>query len=151
MYWPVPVQMAVTLLIGIQVWWAMFSLRDVRHWTFAGFLIVLSQSVALYLMAAFIAPEVGGEGNIDLREGYFREARWFFGSSLAVLAISATRNLTVAGGFQSGFDLAGHVAFAALALAGFIFRRDTVHKAIAPLSLLVYALYVALLFVTLPA
>ena len=43
MYWPVPVQMAVTLLITVQVWWAMFGLREVRHWTFAAFLILLLQ------------------------------------------------------------------------------------------------------------
>ncbi|MBV8800180.1 MAG: hypothetical protein JOY77_07970 [Alphaproteobacteria bacterium] len=151
LYWPVPVQMAATLLITVQVWWAMFGMRNVSHWTFAGFLIVLGQSIAIYLMAAFITPELGGEGRIDLREAYFRESRWFFGSILAALAISLLKNRIVSGGFQSGADLAGHAAFATVALAGFVSRSDVVHKTIAPLSLLLYALYIALLFVTLPS
>lgn len=150
MYWPVPVQMAATLLISVQVWWAMFGLRDVRHWTFAAFLIVLAQSIAVYLMAAFITPDLAGEAQIDLRAAYFREARWFFGSSIGLLAISGIRNLTISGGFQNGFDLAGHVGFAVLALSGCLSRRDGVHKAIAPAFVVVLATYIGLLFVTLP-
>ena len=150
MYWPVPVQMAATLLITVQVWWAMFGLRDVRHWTFATFLIVLAQSIAVYLMAAFITPDLASEARIDLRPAYFREARWFFGSSIALLAISAIRNLTVSGGFQSAYDLAGHAGFAVLALSGLLSRSNAVHKAIAPAFLLVLAAYIGLLFVALP-
>jgi hypothetical protein len=151
MYWPVPVQMAATLLITVQVWWAMFGLREARHWTFAGFLVVLAQSIAVYLMAAFITPELGGDTRIDLRETYFREARWYFGSILAALAISLMKNLVLTGGFQSPVDLAGHGIFAATSLVALISRSDRVHKAIAPLSLLVYSLYIALLFVSLPS
>jgi hypothetical protein len=151
MYWPVPVQMAATLLITVQVWWAMFGLREMRQWTFAAFLIVLAQAIAVYLMAAFITPEVGRDDRIDLRGAYFREARWFFGSILAALAISLAKNLMLAGRLQTGFDLAGHGVFAAVALAGLVFRNDTIHKLIAPLSLLSYSLYIGLLFVTLPS
>jgi hypothetical protein len=151
MYWPVPLQMAAVLLISVQVWWAMFGMHNVHQWTFAGFLVVLAQSIAVYLMAAFITPELDGEAQIDLRDAYFREARWFFGSILAALATSLLKNRVLFGSFQGGTDLAGHVVFAAIALTGFIFRSDIVHKLIAPLSLLAYALYIALLFVTLPA
>lgn len=151
MYWPVPVQMAVTLLLAVQVWWAMFGLRDVRHWTFAGFLMVLAQTIAMFLMSAFITPDLGGDHAIDLREAYFREARWFFGSILILLATSLAKNAVLTGRFQTGFDLAGHFVFGALALAGVLSRSDFVHKLIAPLSLFFYSLYIALLFVTLPS
>jgi hypothetical protein len=150
MYWPVPLQMAAVLLISVQVWWAMFGMHNVRQWTFAGFLVVLAQSIAVYLMAAFITPELGGEAQIDLREAYFREARWFFGSILAALAISLIKNRMLFGSFQSGLDLDGHAVFAAIALAGLISRSDIVHKIIAPLSLLAYSLYIARLFLILP-
>jgi hypothetical protein len=150
MYWPVPVQMAATLLIAVQVWWAMFGLRELRHWTFADFLIVLVQSIAVYMMAAFITPELSDEGRIDLRDAYFREARWFFGSILAALLISLAKNLVLTGHLQTGYDLAGHAVFAAIALTGIASRADTVHKLIAPLSLISYGLYIGLLFVTLP-
>jgi len=134
----------------VQVWWAMFGLREARHWTFASFLVVFAQSVAVYLMAAFITPEISGDARVDLRETYFRESRWYFSSILAALAISLTKNLVLTGRLQTGLDLDGHVAFAAVALAGFISRSDTIHKLIAPLSLLLYGLYIGLLFVRLP-
>ncbi len=151
MYWPAPAQMAATLLGTVQVWWAMFGLRQIRHWSFAGFLVVLAQVIAVYLMAAFITPQIGREGRIDLREAYFREAPWFFASILAALAISLAKNFMLAGSFQRGFDLAGHGVFAAIALAGLVSRSDRVHKLIAPLSLLFYGLYIGLLFVSLPS
>ena len=150
MYWPVLLQMVAVLLITIQVWWSTFGLHNVRQWTFAKFLVVLAQSIAVYLMAAFITPELDGDGRINLRDAYFREARWFFGSILAALAISLLKNFMLSGSLQSGFDLAGHIVFAAVALTGAVSRRDAVHKAIAPLSLLVLGLYIALLFLTLP-
>jgi|SRR6185437_10290218 len=151
MYWPVPVQMIATLLITVQVWWAMFGLRQLRQWTFADFLIVLAQAIAVYLMAAFITPELNGDARVDLRETYFREARWFFASIFAIITISLLKNFMLTGHFQSGLDLAGHVAFALLAAAGFIWRDDRVHKVIAPLSLLLYGIYIAVLFVSLPS
>ena len=150
MYWPVPVQMTATLLITVQVWWAMFGMRNVQHWTFTGFIILFAQSVAVYLMAAFITPEFGDEDRVDVREIYFREARWFFASILAALAISLIKNLVLVGNFQTGLDLAGHAVFAAIAMVGLISRSGFVHKVLAPLSLSAYAVYIALLFVALP-
>src|SRR6476620_12256432 len=82
MYWPMPVQMAVILLVALQVWWALFGLRQVRHWTFAGFLIVLAHAISVYLMAALITPRLNDDARTDLRESYFREAHWFFASIL---------------------------------------------------------------------
>lgn len=151
MYWPVPVQMAATFLGAVQVWWAMFGMRQVQHWTFANFLILLLQVVSIYLMAAFITPDIPNETRTDLRAVYFREARWFFGSLLGALVISLIKNVLIAGHLQNPVDLAGHGVFGALALTGMISRSDTVHRFIAPLSLLAYLLYIALLFVDLPS
>mgnify|MGYP001556947271 CR=1 FL=1 len=150
MYWPVPVQMAAVFLISLQLWWALFSLNETRNWTFAAFLIVLLQPVTVYLMAAFITPDVPPEGEVDLRERYFRETRWFFGSIVAALVVSLAKSLVLWGALPNSIDLAGHAAFAIVALAGFFSRSSTVHKVIAPLSLLLYSTYIALLFVSLP-
>ncbi|HEX3810477.1 MAG TPA: hypothetical protein VHW02_12365 [Rhizomicrobium sp.] len=150
MYWPVPVQMAVVFLLALQLWWALFPLNERRHWTFATFLIVLMQPVMVYLMAAFITPDVPPSGEIELRAGYFRETRWFFGSILVALGVSIAKSVMMAGTLPVPADLVGHAAFAAVALTGFFSRNSTVHKVLAPASLLFYATYIALLFVTLP-
>jgi len=53
MYAPVPIWMATLFFAHVQMWWAMFGLVDVAHWTFAKFLSVLLQPVALFLTSAF--------------------------------------------------------------------------------------------------
>jgi hypothetical protein len=150
MYWPVPVQMAAMFLIHVQLWWALFGLRGLTHWTIAQFIVVLMQPVTLFLMTALITPDLSGAGRIDLRAVYFREARWFFGAILVALAVSLAKTLVTAGSLPNRLDLTGHVVFAAVAIAGIVSSRDVVHKIIAPLSLALYSTYVALLFVQLP-
>jgi hypothetical protein len=150
MYWPVPLQMLAVFLIQVQVWWALFALRGMTHWTFAQYLVVLMQPVAVYMMAAFITPDFSGDGEIDLRAAYFREARWFFGALAATTAVSLAKNLVIDGALPDATAMAGHIVFFAVAIAGMIWRGDRVHKAIALLSLALYAAYIALLAVQLP-
>jgi hypothetical protein len=150
MYWPVPVQMLVVFLIQVQVWWALFALHDMGHWTFAQYLVVLMQPVAVYMMAAFITPDFPDGETIDLRAAYFREARWYFGALVATLLVSLAKNLIIDGALPNATDVAGHAIFLAVAVMGMIARGGRLHKAIALLSLLIYAVYVALLFVRLP-
>ncbi len=149
-YWPVPVQMLAMFLITVQLWWTLFGLREIQHWTFAEFLVVLMQPVVLYLMTALITPDLRDDSHADLREMYFREARWFYGAGLAAVAASIAKSLVLWGSLPHPVDLAGHVAFSVTALAGIISRKDWVHKIIAPLFLGLYIIYIALLFVTLP-
>jgi hypothetical protein len=150
MYWPVPLQMLAVFLIQVQVWWALFALRGMTHWTFAQYLIVLMQPVAVYMMAAFITPDFSGSEEIDLRAAYFREARWFFGALMATTAFGLAKNLVIDGRLPNPTDMAGHILFPAVAIVGMISRGDRVHKVIAVLSLAIYAAYIALLAVRLP-
>jgi hypothetical protein len=149
-YWPALMQMAVVFLIHVQVWWALFGLRGIAHWTFAQFLVVLMQPVTVYMMAAFITPEVSAEGAVDLRGAYFREHRWFFGALVAALLVSLCKNFVLYQRLPHPVDLAGHAVFLVAALTGMISSSDRVHKILAPVSLVIYASYIALLFVQLP-
>jgi hypothetical protein len=149
MYWPVPLQMMAVFLIQVQVWWALFALRGMTHWTFAQYLIVLMQPVAVYMMAAFITPDFSGDAPVDLRAAYFREARWFFGALAATTTAGLAKNLVIDGALPNATDMAGHIVFLAVAVTGMIVRGDRVHKAVAVLSLALYAAYIALLAVRL--
>ena len=150
MYWPLAVQMGLLFLVHVQVWWAMFALRERTHWSFPDFLVVLMQPVLLYLATAFLIPDIRSDETLDLKQAYFREARWYFAALLLSVLDSLAKNLVLTGRVQSGTDLAGHVAFICLSVAGLASGNDLVHKTIAPLSILVYAAYIALLFVSLP-
>ncbi len=150
MYWPVPVQMAATFLITVQTWWALFALHAREQWTFASFLVVLMQPVMLYLMAAFITPDLSGDARVDMREAYYRESRWFFGAGVAAVVVSLMKTLMLTGRLPNRADLVGHAVFAVGGLVGLISKNEFVHKALAPLMLLVYSAYIALLYVSLP-
>lgn len=150
MYWPLAAQMALLFLIQVQLWWALFALRGVAHWRFVGFLAVLMQPVLVFLATAFLVPDLGDGKREDLREAYFRETRWYFSALLLVLLDSLVRNFVIYGHLQNGIDLAGHAAFFALCVAGIVSRRDAVHKIIAPLSLILFATYIGVLFASLP-
>jgi hypothetical protein len=90
------------------------------------------------------------EARVDLREAYFRESRWFFGAAVIAVLISLLKTLVFTGRLPNNSDLAGHVAFVAGGLAGLISRNELVHKVLAPLTLVLYSAYIALLFVNLP-
>ena len=149
-YWPLAAQMALLFLLQVQMWWAFFGLRDVGRWSFPEFLVVLMQAVLVYLATAILVPEMGYGGHIDLKECYFREARWYFGALLLVVLDSLAKNFMLTGHIQNGVDLAGHVAFITLSIAGIATRRESVHKTIAVVALVVFASYIALLFIPLP-
>lgn len=149
MYWPLPAQMGLVFLIHVQLWWALFALRGRTEWTFPGFLVVLMQPVLAYLAAAFLVPDVGDAQSVDLRRAYFREARWFFAAVLLLVLDSLAKSLVLGGALPNPKDLAGHIVFICLSVAGIVSRKDLVHKIIAPVSLLALMTYIATLFVTL--
>lgn len=149
-YWPLFAQMALLFLVQVQMWWAFFSLRGIGHWNFPEFLIVLMQAVFVYLATAFLVPELREGGRIDLRQCYYREARWYFGALFLAVLDSFGNNLLFRGGFQNRTDLAGHAAFMLVCITAVTTRNERVHKLIAVLALLIFASYIMLLFIPLP-
>jgi hypothetical protein len=148
-YWPLPVWMVTVFLIHVQTWWALFGLRGTEQWSFASFLVVLLQPVALFVMTALIVPDVAGVARIDLRTAFFRETRGFFGALFLALLASLAKNLILSGTFPEGRNLAAHIVFIAIALVGGVSRSPRIHATLAPLGLILLACYIALLFTTL--
>jgi hypothetical protein len=150
-YWPLPVQMTGLFLINVQVWWALFGLREKQHWTFGAFFVILLQPVTLYLMSAFITLDPVADGaRFDQREFYFREKNWFFAAALATLLASLTKDLFVTGGPIGLPDLTAHGVFVAMSLTGLLTKNDVVQKILAPVTLILYCTYIAALFMALP-
>lgn len=150
MYWPLLAQMALLFLVQVQLWWALFALRLHVHWNFPAFFVVLMQPVLAYLAAAFLVPDIRDGERIDLKQAYFREARWSFAALLLAVLDSLAKSLILDHALPGTRDLIGHVVFICLLLAGIVSRRDIVHRIIAPASLGVFVIYIAALFVALP-
>jgi hypothetical protein len=150
LWWPTALWMATTFLIQVQTWWAMFTLRTVADWSFAAFLVVLLQPVAIFMMAALIVPAAGASGRtIELREDYFRESRWFFSALLVALAASLAKNLVLTGRFPEPRNLAAHILFIGIAIVALASRSARLHLILAVAGLALLGAHIALLFTTL--
>jgi hypothetical protein len=135
-------------LIQVQTWWAMFALRSVKQWSFATFLIVLLQPVAIFMMAALIVPQISGR-TTDLKDDYFREFRWFFSALLLGLAASLAKNVMLTGGLPELRDFAAHLLFIGIAITAMVSRSARVHTILAVLGLALLSGYIGTLFTTL--
>lgn len=143
---PTIIWCVLILVFATQSWWASFGLAGVRDWTFAGFGMVLVQTTLLYMLAALVLPDFPSGEPVDLREHYFREARPFFGITVALLASSLLKDKVIGGAFPEAENLAFHVTFAALAVVAAISRNARIHVALASATALLVGTYIALLF-----
>ena len=137
---------ALLLVIYVQSWWAMFGLRHVVAWSFLAFLIVLAQTVTLYMMAAVVLPEQVDDGGVDLATYYEEQHRWFFGFLLATLVVSVVKDVVLSGRLPEPLNLVFHGVLAALCIAAIVARRRRAHATIAVASAAALGLYVGLLF-----
>ena len=136
----------VLLVIYVQVWWAMFGLRNHRDWTFLAFLSVLTQTGTLYLMAAVALPEQVEEGGVDLRAYYERHHRWFFGFFLATLVVSVSKDVVLSGKLPTTTNLAFHALLGAVCVLGITVRGRRFHELLGVVSAAAIAVYIGLLF-----
>jgi hypothetical protein len=134
------------LLIDVQTWWAMFGLRTHAHWSFGAFLIVLLQTVVLYLLAALVLPDFPSEGTVDLNAHYHEHAPSFFSLLALVVLISIAKDRVINHELPSVANLVFHAVFFIAALAGGFVKREWFHRALVPSLFAVFALYVAMLF-----
>ena len=137
---------AVLLVVYVQVWWAMFGLRNVRVWTFASFIAVLTQTATLYLMAAVVLPEQVDEQPIDLFAYYERHHRWFFGFFLATLVVSVLKDVLINGGLPAPLNLGFHILLAVVILSAIIVRRRRYQEVVGLTSGAAFVAYIGLLF-----
>lgn len=136
----------LVLLMATQSWWASFGLADHDRWTFAEFAVVLLQLVLLYMLAGLVLPDLPPGEPIDLAAHYWREARPFFALLLAILAVSLGKDMLIDGHLPAPANVAFHLLFGGLSVAGMTSRRSAVHHAIAVAAALMMTAYIAALF-----
>jgi len=82
----------------------------------------------------------------SLRINYFRHARWFFGSFLAVLLVSLVKNVVMSGSLQGPFDLSFHLFWIAGAAIAAATRSDLFHKGFVCVAGVSFIVYIGALF-----
>jgi hypothetical protein len=145
-YWPALGWAVLLLLVDVQAWWAMFGLRLKHDWTFLQFTVVLLESIILYLLAALIMPGIRPEGQVDLREDFFRHSGWFFGALVALLIDSLLKSLIINGSLPPAFDLSFHVVWIVTAAVAMFVPTNRYQYPFVCFSFAMVVAYIAILF-----
>ncbi|MBA3831116.1 MAG: hypothetical protein H0X34_04320 [Chthoniobacterales bacterium] len=146
MFWPPIVWAALFILVIVQTWWSLFGLRTRENWSFFPFLVVVLQTINLYLTTALILPEIPAGIRVDLRKHYFAEARWFFSLTIVAVALSLGKDLVLNGSLPAFANTVIQLIFVGAALSAIVFQRPWYHKLLALVCLALFGLYIALLF-----
>ena len=77
--------MVLALLTMILHWWGIWQYRTVEFRAFHQFLALLAPSLTLVIVAFLITPRLPFQGQLDLRDYYFRNQRWTFGLAAVIL------------------------------------------------------------------
>lgn len=145
-YWLPLLWTAILFVVYVQVWWTSFGLRHRAAWSFLDFLIVLTQTATLFLMAALLLPEQVDGDAVDLATHYEKHRRWFFGFFLATLVVSVAKDVVLSGSLPTATNLAFHVVFGSACVVALLVNSRRVHETIGVVCALAIAAYIGLLF-----
>jgi hypothetical protein len=149
LYTPTVFWAGMALLIAVQVWWASFSMHLQAKWNFLALLTIVLQATSVYMIAALILPDAKGDSPVDLREHYFAHRRWFFGALLGSIVFSLLKELVLYGRLPYPLDLGFQLAIGVVAIAAMLQSREWFHKLLAPVSGVLFVLYIASIFYSL--
>jgi hypothetical protein len=127
------------------MWWSAFGLREHSDWTFGMYGLVLLQMGLFYLASGLVLPDLRLE-SIDLEADYFRNHRWFFGLLAAAAVASILKDLALKGGLPELPNLALHLFLIGTCIIAIVTPNRRYHAVLAPVSLVIFIGYIALLF-----
>lgn len=148
-YWPAQAWAFTMLLVCAQTWWAMFGLRLRHPWAFDEFLVLLVQTILLYLICGLVFPHFSAGRAIDLREHYFARRKRFFALLIAVTVVSILRDVTLYHALPNTLNLSFHAVYIITALVAMIVPNEFYHKALALVIPAVFVTYIVVLFLRL--
>ena len=136
-----------SVLMLIQLWWGFWQFRTVEAWSFPGLLAVVGESLLLAFAGTVLLPEVGSEGEIDLRSYFLEQSRLYFSMGAAVILLLTVTDLLVAGQpflhAENAFRLPGAI----VAVTAAVFPNPRLHSALALLAFALFTGFVAFAFV----
>lgn len=145
-YSPTFVLIGFLLILDVQTWWSMFGLRGVGTWTFLIFLVVLSQTIVLYLLAALVLPDLNaGDSPLELRAHYFAHRVIFYCLLLVLIAVSFFKDCLLPTPIRP-IDVGFHVYFAALALIALVTANERGHRVLVAAIAISILAYIGALF-----
>ena len=148
-YWPLKLWAVVLLVFHLQAWWAMYELRHITDWTFAGFLIVLIQPILLFLLSALALPDVGEIEKTDLRTSFTEHASFTFRIAMLMVFSSLLKEYWLYHRLPQVTNLAFHCLFIAVFSIGSFSGGSRRYEWVVLSTGLILLLYISLLFIKL--
>jgi hypothetical protein len=148
LYWAHCVLIMVAFVGQVVAWFSLWQFADHAPWTVADTLILLSIPLLLYLVSHLVVPELDDGLVHDMREYYFRHARWTHGLLLSVAVISLCGEAYILGHFELTPPRMLRIGFATVLLPGALTANPAVHSAQAVALILLVATGVS--FISLP-
>lgn len=143
LYWVHSCFILVAFVAQVVSWFSLWRFAPHTPWTVADTLFLLSIPLLLYLVSHLVVPELEDGLVHDLREYYYRHARWTHGLLLAVVVISLVGEAFILGRFEFSSPQKLRAAFGLVLLPGMLTTHPTVHAVQAALLLVLMALGVS--------
>lgn len=84
-YWVHSAWSLLLVIVMIQVWWALWLLRDRASWTFFEYLSLILPYLLAAMLAYLLTPQFEN-GERDVRVYYYQNSSWFFGLAACYIA-----------------------------------------------------------------
>ncbi|HKX59039.1 MAG TPA: hypothetical protein VJN00_06700 [Steroidobacteraceae bacterium] len=131
LYWVHSCLIVVAFVGQVVSWFSLWQFSGHSPWTVAETLTLLSTPLLLYLVAHLVVPELDDGLVHDMREYYYRHARWTLGLLLTIAVISLGGEAFILGHFELTQPRMIRLAFAAVLLPGVLSASPAVHSAVA--------------------
>jgi len=102
-YWVHGCWIALTFVAHVVSWFTIWRFRDHASWTVLEALLLLAAPILLYLISHLAVPDLEDDRIHDLRDYYYRHARWTQGLLLGVIVAGALSHFVI----ESRFDFSG--------------------------------------------
>jgi hypothetical protein len=94
-YWIHSAWLFIVMAAHIVTIFALIRFSKGAHWTVFNSMLTLCIPLLLYLVSDLIVPTFGADEQIDLREYFFRNRRWFYSLMIAVAVVGAAVQIAV--------------------------------------------------------
>jgi hypothetical protein len=143
LYWVHGCWVVITFVGHVVSWFVLWSHVGHARWTVLQALLLLSVPILLYLISHLAVPELEDGRLHDLREYYYRHARWIQGLMLGAVLAGALTHLVVEGRFDVSGARGIRLAMALVVAPGLFTLNPRVHAAQAVLLMLVMVVAVS--------
>src|SRR5262245_36014767 len=139
LYWVHSCFILVAFVAQVVSWFSLWHFAKPRPWTVADTLFLLGIPLLLYLVSHLVVPELDDGLVHDLREYYYRHARWTQGLLLACVVISLAGETFILGRFEFSPPQQLRMVVGLVLLPGMLTTNPKVHGAQAALLLVLMA------------